>query len=458
MKRIITLLLAASTIGALTACGSAEPTSGTEVAVETEVVETEEVDLGGMEIVLAGWGDIVEPKVKSSAQQEAMWEYRHDIMEKYNFTFEQKGLAGWNELLELLSTSTMAGDPAAELFRIHVNFLETAKNSGLLYDLATLKNIDVHDPKWGKPLTEKMTSGDAVYAVSPQESPLMCIYFNKRIFEEAGLDPNILYDLQASGEWTWDKFWEISNMITQDVDNDGVNDIYAINCNTYFFAQAAIFSNGGSYVGRNADGTYFNNTSSPETVEALEWSKRYWDTDNEIIPEHWDGHRALFTSGKIGMYLSGAWEASVFTQEAMPDDWGLVAFPKGPSADTYTSLYSFDGYVIPASFSKEEAEAIAFAYNMWTNPTPGYEGKDDWKTVLYPVYRDERAIEETLTMLKNSSNPQLDHSSILYSAGIIPGTIGSDVYWDKMTVKEAIESREFQWQAEIDKINSAIEN
>lgn len=483
-KLLFSLLATSMTIGSLTACANVsageitidhsaledkievekaeqkeEKVVKEEAKKEEAIVEEEEelYDCNGMEIVLAGWGDVREPEVKTSAQQEALWEYRNDMMEKHNFTFAERGMAGWNELLELLSTSTMAGDPAAEVFRIHVNFLDTAKNSGLLYDLATLDNIDVHDEKWGKPLTEKMSVGDSVYGLSPQENPLMCIYFNKRIFEEAGLDGDLLYDLQASGDWTWEKFEEISDILTQDFDNDGINDVNAINCNTYFFTQAAIFSNGGSFIGRDENGKYFNNMSSPETIEALEWAQKYWKTDNELIPEHWDGHRALFTSGKVAMYLAGAWESGVLSKTSnMPDEWGLVAFPKGPRADDYTALYSYDAYVIPASFSKEEAEAIALGYNMWTNQPPGYDGPDDWKLRQYPYYKDDRAIDETLTMLKYSDNPQIDNSSVLSAAGIVAAAIGSDIYFDRMSISEAIESRQSHWQIELDKINGVV--
>ncbi|ONI44072.1 hypothetical protein AN641_08365 [Candidatus Epulonipiscioides gigas] len=475
LNKTLYLLL---TMGALTACGISGANAGEKQATSSDISEKKDIknikentaeeikitkkedirDLGGMNVVLAGWRDVNEPEIKKSSQDEALWEYRNDMMDTHNFTFAQKGMAGWNELLELMSTSTIAGDPAAQVFRIHVNFLEAAKNSGLCYDLATLDSIDVHDSKWGTPLTEKMTVGDSVYGLSPQENPLMCIYFNKRVFEEAGLAPDLLYELQASGEWTWEKFEEISDKITQDTDGDGNNDIHAINCNTNFFSQAAIFSNGGSFIGLDENGKYYNNMSSPETIAGLEWAKKYWNTDNEIIPEHWDGHRALFTSGKIGMYLAGSWEGVVFTQDLMPDDWGMVAFPKGPDADGYTSLYSFDAYVIPSSYTKEEAENITFAYDMWTNAAPGYDGPEDWKISLYPHYRDERVIEETLTMLRNTTNPQVDHSNILSGAGIVTTNIGSDIYFDRQTVKEAIESRKSQWQIEIDKINEANNN
>ncbi|WP_305767009.1 ABC transporter substrate-binding protein [Candidatus Epulonipiscium viviparus] len=475
------LLVSALMAGALTACGDSESavsehtkidalkelveTVAAEAAAEDKkydkmhqaIAENAERDLGGMEIVMAGWGNVTEPEVKTSTQQEMLWEYRNEMMEKHNFSYEEKKMATWDGLLELMSTSTMAGDPAAQIFRIHVNFLEAAKNSGLLYDLASLDSIDVRADKWGKPLIDRMSDGDAVYGVSIVENPLICVYFNKRLFEEAGIDPELLYDLQAAGEWTWEKFEEISELVTRDLDNDGLIDIHAINCNPYFFTQAAVFSNGSSYVMMDEDGQYHNNLNDPKTRAAFEWARDYWQTDNEIMPENWDGHINLFLDGKVAMYLAGSWNAVALKPSAMADDWGMVAFPMGPSATEYPALYSYDAYVIPATYTKEEAENIAYAYDIFTNPAPGYDQPDDWKINLYSRFRDTRAVDETLTMLRNSKNPQLDHSSVLAGAGLQAGEIGSEIYTEEASIEQAIESRMSQWNIELDKINSAHE-
>ncbi|OON95040.1 MAG: hypothetical protein ATN31_02035 [Candidatus Epulonipiscioides saccharophilum] len=462
------------TLGLFTGCGSEEskPVESKDIPVATAETVSEQTtsttpetpaepeepvrDLGGMEIILGAWGDQLEPEEKKSAQEEATWEYRHDIMEKYNFTFAQKSVGAWDELLELLSTSTMAGQPAAELFRIHANFIGAARDSGLLYDLATLDSFDLTDPKWSQPLIETMTVGDSVYAVCTFGRPSKVIFFNKRLFEESGLDPELLYDLQASGEWTWDTFLDVCEKLTHDRDNDGVYDTQAMIMNQSVFAGAAVFSNGGNYVDKDETGKYVLNLESPETLEALNWVVDFWATDYDIRPSHWNGHKEMFYAGQGAMYLGGEWECTTLTPELMTDDWGMVAFPKGPSADGYMAVFSDDAFVIPASFTKEEAENIAFAYDLWTTPTPGYDDPDAWKTSLYPLYRDERAIEETITMLREPGVGISDYASLI-AGNIKTGTLIEDIYWGKVSIIESIEGQKGIWQAELDKMNAAME-
>ncbi|ONI46450.1 hypothetical protein AN642_03120 [Epulopiscium sp. SCG-B10WGA-EpuloA2] len=455
-KKSLYLLMASLTIGALAGCGGSEETTTTEPSVKEEVKEEPvEVarDLGGLNVIMAQWADVVEPEVKASAQEEATWEFRHDMMDTYNFSFSQQALGKYDTLLELLSTSSLADDPAAHVFRIHANFILAARDSGLLYDLATLDSIDLEDPKWSKSLMKTMTIGDSVYGLNTFGRPALVIFYNKRMFEEIGLDQNLLYDLQASGEWTWDKFVEISEKLTRDTDNDGVTDVYAINDQSGNFAKAAIFSNGGSYMDIDENGQYFFDLESTESMEAIEWCDNYWKSDYAVSPAHWDGHREMFYNGEIGMYLGSEWECTVLTSDKMTDDWGMVAFPKGPKKDEHMAIYIEDAYVIPSSFSKEEAEDIAFAYDIWTDAAPGYDGPEDWKSSLYPLYRDERAIEETMVLLRTPGIGLTDYSSAI-AGNIRTSQAVEYVNWGQMTPAEAIESQKPLWQAEIDKLNS----
>ncbi len=460
-KKFKYLLVTAAAMMALAGCAQdeatttpvAEPVATTTPVAETTPVEEEPVrDLGGVEFIVAQWADVVEPEEKASSQEEATWEFRHEMMDKHNFSYSQKALGLYDTLLELLSTSSMAGDPAGHIFRIHANFALAARDSGLLYDLATLDSIDLDDPKWSQTAIETMTVGDSVYGVSKFGRPSRVIFFNKRLFEDAGMDPDYLYDLQAAGEWTWDKFVEVSEKLTKDTDNDGVNDVYAINANYGVFGNAAIFSNEGSYMEIDENGKYFYNLDSPESLEAIEWCSEYWKTDYDLAPEHWNGHRELFYNGKVGMYLGSEWECTVLTNDKMTDDWGMVAFPKGPQAENHMAIFTDDAYVIPASFTKEEAEDIAFAYNLWESNPPGYDHEDSWMTALYPLYRDERAIDETMVLLRTPGIGKVDHSTSI-AGNIRTSTALEQVAWGGMSPVESVEAQAPLWQAEIDKLN-----
>ncbi|ONI44129.1 hypothetical protein AN641_08170 [Candidatus Epulonipiscioides gigas] len=273
------------------------------------------------------------------------------MMDTYNFTFEQEGMAKWDTMLELFATSSLSGEPAAEIFRIDPRFEVSAINSGLCYDLATLDSIDIDSDLWLSTTEEMMTRGKSVYGVCATFASSRLLYFNKRLFEEAGLDPNLPYDLQASGEWTWEKFEEISAKLTRDTNNDGITDVYALAFDHSKFFSMAVLSNNGSFVAKNEDDKFYNNLSSPETMEALEWAADYGKKHYELFPKGWGSQQEMFITVQAAMVIADDWQTA--TIKNMEDDYGVVLFHKGPNADKYTVYTSDSAWVIPNTYSKQ---------------------------------------------------------------------------------------------------------
>ncbi|WP_305768780.1 ABC transporter substrate-binding protein [Candidatus Epulonipiscium viviparus] len=439
------------------ACANVEETG---VAVEkdideskVEVVAEAERDLEGLVVTIASWATVAEPEVKASAHEEALWEYRHQMMEKYNFEVEEIGVTDWKQSLETFSTETITGDPAAEVYRIHADFLAGALNSGLATDLTTLESIDLTEPKWNQVVQKYMSKDGGVYGFGSASNGTRVLFFNKAILESIGLNENVLYDLQVSGEWTWKKFEEISELVTRDTNNDGANDIFAVPADTIDMYKIAVLSNEGSYVNMDEDGMLYNATMEPNSLEAIEWLSNYYEKDYEHPSTSYFEQQELFAAGKIAMYVGGISEVPKFARE-MKDDFGVVCFPKGPKASQYAAGTTSPAWVIPNTYTKEEAEDIAFVLDIWTNEPPGYDGEDDWMVAQYPKYRDKRAVEETLALLKEPGvmRPEYD---MLISTGIDVDSWGKKIYNKIQTPIEALEAVEAVWQIEIDKFNEA---
>lgn len=409
-------------------------------------------DLGGMVITIATYNDLVEPEEKLSTYEEILWEYRNELMDTYNFTLEYKGLGKWDTMLELLSTSTLAGEAAAEIFRLDPRYAAPAINSGLCYDLTTLSTIDVYDDKWVDNMTEMMTVGKSVYGVIDQTNSGVRkgIFFNKRLFEEAGLDSDLLYDLQASGDWTWAKFEELSAKLTRDTNNDGVNDVYGFAMNHSSFFSMAVLSNGATYINRDENGLYYNDLSSLKAMEALVWAAEYGKKDYEYFPTKWNAQPEAFESGKAAMMIGDNWQTASFAD--MADDWGYVTFPKGPKSETNTVTSNDTAWIIPSSFSKSEAEDIAFVLDLWMTPPPGYDGEEDWMITLYPNYRDDRAVDETQVMAREPGVSKIGFDHVISAATNI-NAIATQIYINGKTPAEAVEALSPIWQAELNKVN-----
>lgn len=468
-KWLSVMLVLALCITTFTACGKkAEEPSDTDTVTETPaateapaevteapVVEEEPaMDLGGMEIVIGDWWSSADPAEPATAQEEDTLAYREMIQEKYNFTMKQVAVADWGTMQETFTTSTMAEDPAADIFILGAGWTAQPLANGLLYDLSTLKSFDFTESKWNQSVKNTMTFGDSTYGMaSGKPEPKLGLYWNKRLFQEAGLDPDLPYDLQASGEWTWEKFEELCKQLTIDSNNDGTIDSYAMASFSADFFAGAITTNDARYIGRDSSGKFFNATTEPNFLEAAQWVVSLIQKGYEMPAppdSNWDWFISAFHDAKVAMTFAEQYKVGTWAD--MTDDWGFVLFPKGPKTDNYTVYFNDNIAVIPSCFDAETAEKIAFAYNLWTNPTPGYEDDtDSWKDTYYTRFRDERAVDETLVKMYDEANVNTEYAPFVY--GVDLGNFLWDAYALAKTPAEKIEEVTGLWQSLIDDAN-----
>jgi ABC-type glycerol-3-phosphate transport system substrate-binding protein len=472
LKKLLSLLLIlVLCISAFTACGAKNDDQSTngntvtedvaeDVTQEPEPTEVEEVveeepamDLGGMEIILGDWWSPAEAAEPTNAQEEATLEYRQMIQEKYNFTMKQVAVSDYGGMQELFTTSTMAEDPAAHVFLLAPEWTSQPLANGLLYDLSTLDSFDFTESKWISNVTEKMTFGESVYGMNAGKAePKLGVYWNKRLFKEAGLDPELPYELQASGEWTWEKFEELCKTLTIDSNNDGTIDNYALASFSVDFFRGAVTSNNAKFIGKDDSGKFTNATLEPNFLEAMQWAVSLIEKGYEMpVPAdaNWDWFIAAFHDAKVAMTYGEQYKVGTWSD--MADDWGFVLCPKGPKSEGYSVYFGDNIAVIPSSYDKETAEKIAFAYNLWTEPTPGYEDEDSWKEAYYTRFRDERAVDETLSMMYDGAIENNDYLPLVY--GTSYGDFAWAIYGLEKTPAEKIEEVQGMWQSLLDDAN-----
>ena len=464
IAKVAALVLAAS---ALTACDTAggtgtetttapaDTTAATE-ATTTEATTTEAPiptrDLGGIDIVVGNWweGEPAEPVTKLEQDTQA---YRDMIQEQNNFTISVQNLTGWGSYMEFYVTNTMAGDTPADVYIMDQQFVSQPLANNLMYDLATIESFDFSKPKWNEGIKQLMTKGDHIYGMSPDRSePRGGIFFNKRLLEEAGIDPEEPYDLQASGEWTWDKFEEYCAKLTYDKNNDGVMDSYALSSFSVDYFKLCAASNGAEFIGME-NGKYVNKTSDPAFLEAMQYGVNLIEKGYEMPQppdSNWDYFIAAFHDAKVAM--TAAEQHKVSNWADMEDDWGFVMFPAGPKGDMVT-VFADNINVMPSCLDAETADKIAFGYDLYSNPTPGYEEDDDWMTTYYTRFRDERAVDETLTLMYEEGHNTLYYLPLVY--GTSYGDIAYDLYALGATPAEKIEAVAGTWESLLNDANAA---
>ena len=469
---IFSILVLVLSFTLLAACGKEDKAPGTndditdalkpnddqddDLDVEDEPVDNEPVmDLGGMEIIIGDWWSPQEPAEPANAYQEATFEYRQMIQEKYNFTIKQVGITDWGGMEETFSTTTIAEEPAAQIFLLEPGWVAAPIANGLVFDLGTLDSLDFTESKWINNVKDIMTFGDSVYGMNAgTPEPKLGVFFNTRLFQEAGLDPQLPYDLQASGEWTWEEFEKICDKLTRDTNNDGIIDYYAMSSFSTDLFRGALTSNDARFIGKDADNKYYNAAIEPNFLEAAQWAVSLIEKDYEMPqPEdaNWDYFIQAFIDAKAAMTFAEEYKTGNFKN--MEDDFGFVMLPKGPKGGNKYAVYFADNVaVIPSCYDKETAEKIAFAYNLWTEPTPGYEDEDTWKDSYSTKYRDERAIDETLAMMFDEAVENNDYFKFVNGIDIGESFLWS-VYALNNTPAEKIEELSGTWKSLIEDAN-----
>ena len=412
------------------------------------------IDLGGMDIVIRDWwsGDPAEP---TNDYEEARDEYREWIQETYNFTISQQAISDWTSTpADFVDYATTGGDENYIWILRDDPAITSALSSGLMYDLATLDCLDFSLPKFQRnKLHEQYAKGDSIYAMyAGYSEPRTGVYFNKRLLNDAGIDPETIYDMQADGTWTWDAFEEMMAAVQRDIDNDGVIDIYGLTLNEGNMTTIAVFSNNGSYIGKNDDG-YFYNLESPETLEALEWTVDMFTKYDLPDPEgaEWDYYKEAFINGQAAFMVEDEYAGTPgnFLQD-MEDEVGFVMFPKGPQRDDYINVWSNNPVAIPACYDADKAWKLAFAWSLYTDQPAGYEDYMDLSNAAAGIF-DMRAIDETIPMMMDE-----DHGTVAYH-GLIPNlSLGEQFVWNiapGSVVSEQVEAIRDTWKAYVDEAN-----
>jgi hypothetical protein len=283
------------------------------------------------------------------------------------------------------------------------------------------------------------------------------VYFNKRILEDAGIDWNTIYDMQAEGTWTWSAWEELLKKTTLDTDNDGVIDIYGVSGSGDDMYVLATFGNGGSFFNYDAEGKLQPTMNSNETIEALNWGKtiqaNYWM--HTPADANWDWYKEAWKAGSFAFYVYQTYGGFNDNSEMadMEDEWGCVAFPKPDKEGAdYLHVAAENTTLIPNVYTAEEIQKIAFFYDLWTNATPGYDDEDAWIGNKYN-FTDERAVDETYAMLRQGKYAV--DNKVVY-LGTQNDILGNSLLWQLAggDVNALIEAGMPAWQAACDTFNN----
>lgn len=475
-KYAAAFLTATTVIGSLAACGKddpkADPTPGANTpAANTPAANTPAAtsapkatpfpdrDLGGFEIIIGDHWSPEERAAATSAQQEATYAYQDAMMAKYNYHIQSKSVSSWDDMTATCNDSIASGTPAAQVFELDYRFVAKPMSNGYFYDLAKLSSdLDFSEDKWSVAVKNLMTKGSSIYGMRAQVSePRGGVVFNKRLFQEAGLDPELPYNMQKDGTWTWSEFDKLCAKLTRDTNGDGVTDIYATVSQGGETIACLVASTGQDYFGVDADGKIYNNCKNADVLKAINFAVDLYNKGYEMpqpADSQWDYFFALFQEGKAAMTFMEeyACQPGQTYGDAMADEVGFVMPPKPDGAADYHSYVCDNISIIPSCYDAETASKIAFGYNVYTGPVEGYDDPDLWLDTYYSHFNDSRAVDETIARFNDGKSTHFLAQTLV--AGVEVGDLVWQYPFQNQTPADRIDEIWDAWQTLIDECNN----
>lgn len=284
-----------------------------------------------------------------------------------NFTVELE-MVPFSDIFTKYKT-LVAGGEAPDI--ISLNFENTSQiaSLGALEPLDDYIASDGYDMSVYYDNTIEMYQIDGVQYAMPATFSDVVLFYNKTLFDEAGLD-------YPSEDWGWDDLVSAGEALTQDVDGDGVTDIFG-----YALAwwPMYLYLNGADVL--TADGS----ACALETPEAIEGLQRMVDLQGEggIAPSRgdlaaqsdWD----MFIAGKLAMFPVGPWGVQPFNDSDTDFEWDIAHHPAGAQKATF--LFG-NGYAMSASSEHKDA---AWEFLKFATGPEGSQIRQEGKYEISPV-------------------------------------------------------------------------
>ncbi|MBO3748505.1 ABC transporter substrate-binding protein [Streptosporangiaceae bacterium NEAU-GS5] len=200
-----------------------------------------------------------------------------------------------------------------------------------------------------KPAVDATVFKDKKYAVPMTFTPIL-MYYNKKMFKDAGLDPE-------NPPKTWADWQTALKKLTKDTDDDGRPDQYGTALPDHETIQVwpiLLWGNGGDVLQVN----------SPQSVQAVQqWTDLI--VKDGVSPTGLAGADAdkLFQTGKAATDITGPWMTTGFKDAGL--DFGLAMVPAGPAKSI--TLAGASSFVLNAKISDARRDAAYQWFSFWNS-------------------------------------------------------------------------------------------
>lgn len=295
-KKLATLLLAGTVLVSTTACGGRE-TSG------------KQKDTGNKVLRVLNWGNTEEEKIANEAIARFN-ENNPDVEVKQTCV----PVTSWSDFIQKWITMSTSGE-APDVINIGLEAVQMAVSNDLLMPLDEIVSEDQDLSKvkeeYAPVLVDGFSVDDNLYGL-PNGTQTMVMYYNKTMFDEAGLE-------YPKDGWTWDEFYEDAKKLTK---SDG--SVYGFGLSSSYFQLTPWWSTNNTALVDENQNPALNSKKMVESVEFLDKLVKEKVTPDPISSDVY----TMFSSKQLAMVGAGRWVLNTWQDAGLTNaDFDCVQWP-----------------------------------------------------------------------------------------------------------------------------------
>ncbi|MGP4039676.1 ABC transporter substrate-binding protein [Gracilibacillus sp. D59] len=256
---------------------------------------------GEIELTMTAWGNPAEIKVYQKAI---------DAYQEENPDVTVKLIPGPGDTYKQKLLTQLQGSQSPDLFYVGAEYMSQLIETDRVAELSEFLNSDesfVKPDEFANGLWGSAKKGEEIYGTPVDSNPLL-LYYNKKVLEEAGLDPNEPQKLFEAGEWNWENFAKVNKQVTE----SGKYGFVAENSSLHMFSW--IWSNGGQMYDDEGNMILQDNEKAQEAIAYL--NENISDGNFKYagsLPEG-QGPDAMFMSNQTAFAAAGRWYTPMFSE------------------------------------------------------------------------------------------------------------------------------------------------
>ena len=484
MKNITALILSAILlISAFSSCGEAaaeaqapaSATLQTETAAE-EAAQTEDpgfkddldsrYDLGGREFRFLTYGNgdpyawseidvIVEGETGETINDGI---FRRNLVLEDRLNIKIASTWTMNAAADIVK-SVSAGDSAYDAVWMRISASGPSAQKGALLDWREIPNVDLSKKYWDSSMMRDLSIGNMVFFMTGDISTIdnqatWTGMFNKDMIKDYGLDSP--YDLVYKGQWTVDRFSDMSKNVSRDLDGDGQftpRDMYGLST-TFDTVYGLFYSCGLTFIGKTEDDLPFFALDLDRAQTVLEKTCEIFNRgsttlcanritgDSDVISTI----RNAFNENRALFYCEVMFHVANLRQ--MENDFGIIPMPKYDEAQSdYITFVNPAGSCLGVPITTPDTGETGLVLEAMASASKEFLTSAYYETALKGKYARDEESAEMLDILLNNRVYDL---AMIYGWGGIQSDYNNLVQKDNTDLSSAAAKK-------TDKINSAID-